>query len=52
MTDELDAWLDDAPVVPLGASGDFANWLDDAPVIESGDTGTSPGSHRRRVHMT
>lgn len=42
---------EEAPVVTLGATGDFASWLDESPVVESGGPGTTPTPTRRRAHL-
>ena len=51
MSDDLNIWLDDAPIVAANGSNDFDIWLDDAPVTESNTTVTPTGV-RRRVNIS
>lgn len=51
-TDELDIWLDDAPVVNYG-DYEFNVWLDEAPVVEKSEEEPSPVTPtvRRRIFI-
>jgi hypothetical protein len=46
--DNLDIWLDGAPVIDAGGSDEFAIWLDGAPVVNS-DVTIDAVVDRRRV---
>jgi hypothetical protein len=48
--DNLDIWLDNAPVIAAGGSNEFDIWLDGAPVLES-DITIDAVVDRRRVMM-
>lgn len=50
-TNELDVWLDQAPVVDKG-NPEFDVWLDMAPVLDNpSDDSTIAGAGRRRVYI-